>query len=151
MIPQRLSTDFWKTSARSLWAAAGTVALLGAVCIPVFAADEVDQAKIPPPVKRKVEFARDVKPLLARCKRCHDEDERSGGLRLDSRAAAEDGGDSGPAWEAGKSGESLIVQLTAGAVAEKKMPPPSEGNPLTVEEVGVLRAWIDSGALWPSD
>lgn len=116
-----------------------------------FAADEVDQGKIPPPVKRKVEFARDVKPLFARCKRCHDEDERSGGLRLDSRAAAEDGGDSGPAWEAGKSGESLIVQLTAGAIADKKMPPPNEGNPLTTEEVGVLRAWIDSGALWPDD
>ena len=29
------------------------------------------------------------------------------------------------------------------------MPPEGEGQPLTAEQVGLIRAWIDQGAKWP--
>jgi Protein of unknown function (DUF1553)/Protein of unknown function (DUF1549) len=31
------------------------------------------------------------------------------------------------------------------------MPPPGKGEPLTSEQVGLLRAWIDQGAQWPKE
>ena len=54
-------------------------------------------------------FESRIRPLLAsRCYACHT-GARSGGLRLDSRAAALEGGKSGPALVPGKPEESLLI------------------------------------------
>jgi len=37
----------------------------------------------------------------------------------------------------------------AGVHPDITMPP--KGEPLTRDEVGLLRAWIDQGARWPAD
>src|SRR4051794_28688151 len=61
---------------------------------------------------RRVDFERDVRPILARhCLSCHGPSKQKGGLRFDRKAAAMNGGNSGPAIVPGKGGESPIVQL----------------------------------------
>ena len=52
----------------------------------LFAADDV------------AKFVEDVQPLLeAKCVSCHGPEKQEGGLRLDSLAAAREGGEQGPA------------------------------------------------------
>jgi hypothetical protein len=104
--------------------------------------------KVPPAATRKVDFARDILPLLAdRCNHCHGPDEQQGYLRLDAKAIVVRGGQSGPLFEPGKSAESLLVQRLVGLGTEKRMP--LEEEPLTDEQIGLIRAWIDQGAVWP--
>ncbi len=51
-------------------------------------------------------FESKVRPVLvANCLGCHGPEKPKGGLRLDSRAAALKGGDSGPAVVAGEPGD----------------------------------------------
>src|SRR5947209_1763413 len=64
-------------------------------------------------------FLDKVKPLLdSRCVDCHGPDKQKGGLRLDSRAAAILGGDSGPAIVPGRPADSLILQAVLHARAK---------------------------------
>lgn len=109
---------------------------------------EVDISKLPLPVARKVDFVRDVQPILAdRCYVCHGPDKQQNDLRWDVKAAALRGGLSGPAILPGKSAESRMIHLVAGL--EKGLVMPQKGEPLSPEQIGLLRAWIDQGAQWP--
>src|SRR4051812_38584709 len=114
------------------------------------AAASADEARqLPPAVKRKVDFVKDVEPILNRsCVGCHGADKTRGSLRLDDGKLALLGGDSGVVIRPGKSERSLLIQLVAGVDAERSMPPEGRKK-LTAEEVGILRAWIDRGAAWP--
>src|SRR5262245_53218159 len=104
---------------------------------------------LPAPASQSVEFTRDIQPILnVRCVQCHNSKSQMGGLRLDSSKALV-GGLSGPAILAGKSADSLLVKMIAGQIEGKRMP--MSGDPLTSEEVGLIRRWIDDGALWPQD
>jgi mono/diheme cytochrome c family protein len=120
------------------------VLLLGAV-------HGASAADLPPPARVQVDFARDIKPILQRsCLSCHGADRPKGGLRLDNRDAALKGGDSGRAILPGDSTNSPLVLIVAGLHDEiERMPPKGKGDPLTAEEIGLLRAWIDQGADWP--
>src|SRR5262245_2980708 len=105
-------------------------------------------ADLPPPADRRIEFARDVRPLLVKnCLACHGPEKQKGGLRLDRKADALRGGDDGAVIVAGKSAESLLIQLVAGQDKHRVMPP--KGERLIAGEIGLLRAWIDQGAVWP--
>ena len=96
------------------------------------------------------EFDRDVKPILARhCAACHGPDKPRGGLRLDRRADALAGGDSGGAIRPGKPAESLLLARVTSDDPAGRMPP--TGAALTAAEVAVLRAWVEAGAKWPAD
>ncbi|HSU53547.1 MAG TPA: DUF1549 domain-containing protein, partial [Candidatus Dormibacteraeota bacterium] len=107
------------------------------------------QSSLPPPATRKIDFVRDVQPLLTNaCYDCHSGTKQKGGLRLDSKEAALKGGDSGPALVAGKSSESLLIQVIAG-LKEDIARMPKKRDPLTDEQIGLLRAWIDQGVDWP--
>lgn len=93
-------------------------------------------------------FETKVRPVLATaCVKCHGPDKASGGLRLDSRAALVEGGDSGPAIVPGDAEGSLLVQAVRHADDALKMPP-KESLPAGV--VADLAAWVDSGAFWPA-
>src|SRR5262245_47250457 len=71
-----------------------------------------------------VDYVRDVKPILAKtCYRCHGPDKQRSGFRLDTVAAAIEGGDSGPAIVPGKSGQSRLIRAVTGADDVKAMPP----------------------------
>lgn len=111
-----------------------------------------DSPELPAPAEQEVDFARDIQPILAgRCTRCHGAENHEGGLRLHRVADAMAGGDSGPAIEPGKSAESRLIRYVAGIDPNVVMPPEGEGERLTGEQVALLRAWIDRGAVWPSE
>jgi hypothetical protein len=60
------------------------------------------------------------------------------------------GGDLGVDILMGNSAQSPLIHYVARVVEDLEMPPEGKGEPLTDEEVGILRAWIDQGALWDS-
>lgn len=104
---------------------------------------------LPAAASRAVEFAKDIQPILgSRCLQCHSSKNLMGGLRLDS-AKALAGGLSGKVIVPGKSAESLLVKMIGGQIEGKRMP--MAGDPLTDEQVGLIRRWIDDGAAWPED
>lgn len=102
---------------------------------------------LPPPADRRVDFATEVKPIFeASCVRCHGRGRDRGGLRIDSRDTLLKGGDTGPGVVSGKSADSLLIAMVAGADPDEVMP--KKGKKLTPEEIGTLRAWIDQGVVW---
>lgn len=98
-----------------------------------------------------VDFLREIQPILRdNCYECHAGTTQEGGLNLGIKAKAFAGGDSAAAILAGKSEESLLIQLVSGVDEDRVMPP--EGNRrLTEKQIGLLKAWIDQGAQWPDD
>jgi mono/diheme cytochrome c family protein len=100
---------------------------------------------------RKVDFATEVQPIFAEhCLQCHGPDKQESNLRLDIRAAALKGGDSGAWFVAGKSAESEMVRRITAQDASERMPPPDEPTrPLSAAQIETIKAWIDSGAVWP--
>ena len=114
--------------------------------------DDEPVMTLPPAATRKVDYDRDVRPIFASsCQGCHGPKKQKGGLVLHRKAAALAGGDDGPAILPGKSAESRLIRYVAGLDEDHPMPPEGSGKPLTPEQVGLLRAWIDQGAEWPED
>jgi hypothetical protein len=123
---------------------------LFALAMPAAALTPAEQSKLPPPVARPVDFAKEIKPLLeSSCIKCHAKGKAKGGLSLENRESFLKGGETGPAVSVGHSGDSLIVEMVAGLDPEMMMP--KKGSKWTPEQVGLLRAWIDQGAPWPAD
>ncbi len=109
----------------------------------------VDFAKLPPALPRPVDYVREVQPLLeANCYKCHGPSRTENGLRLDDRESALRGGEIGPAVVPGNSAESVLVQAVSHARDDLGRMP-KKGDALTVDQVALLRAWIDQGAVWP--
>jgi hypothetical protein len=103
---------------------------------------------LPPATNRRIDFVKDVEPIFAaRCNYCHGEEKQEGALRLDARAIVLRGGKSGPLFATGKSADSLLIHRLVGSGEQKQMP--LEDEPLGEDEIGILRAWIDQGAVWP--
>ena len=97
---------------------------------------------------KKVDYAKDVQPIFASaCYKCHGDKKQESGFRLDRKADALKGGDLGKAIVPGKSAESPLIRYVAGLDKEIKMPP--KGERLKPDQIAVLRAWIDQGAVWP--
>src|SRR5262245_50601966 len=91
-------------------------------------------------------FEKQVRPLLIEhCWQCHGEKKQQGGLRLDSRETALEGGVNGPAIVPGKVDESLMIQAVRRS-GKLKMPPE---KPLPAPAVATLAHWIERGAPWP--
>lgn len=104
----------------------------------------------------KVDFARDIRPLLQRsCVDCHTGDKVKGDLNLGSRATMLKGGQSGdPAVVPGRSQDSHLLRYVQDRVEDLEMPPLKRRGKypaLTAAEVEMLRAWIDAGAVWEQD
>jgi len=99
----------------------------------------------------KVDFSRDIQPIfIKRCYECHGPDKQKSDLRLDQKAAALHGGKSGvPMLLAGKSAESQIIQRVTSPDPDEVMP--SKGERLSAAQIGLLKAWIDQGAVWPDE
>jgi len=133
--------------------ACGFVAAILAIpsASPCIAADEAATPQNPVAAK-KIEFDRDIRPIFAAsCYDCHGPETQDSGLRLDRKSRALLGGDAGVVIVAGKSDESLLVRYISGADPDIIMPPEGEGDPLTKEQIDLVRAWIDQGAVWPAD
>ena len=119
------------------------------------------QLTLPPERRRRVEFDRDVRPIIERrCLSCHDE----GGAppRLDAGGPAGERGGYQRLLEshvvAGRARTSPLVWHLMGrrtdrpwdATGEQPAPAPmpAEGGPLTAEELRAVVEWIDFGASW---
>lgn len=124
---------------------------LGAVtaCVAVWTGATAAAMDTPlPAAERKIDFARDVRPILDEsCVQCHAGDKRKGGFSINNRDSLLFGGENGRTVEPGDSSASKLIRLVASTDAEEMMPP--KGDRLTAEQVGILRAWIDQGVQWP--
>src|SRR5947199_5799439 len=102
------------------------------------------QTKLPSAVNRKIDYEKDVQTLLSqKCYVCHGEDVQQSGLRLDKRQNALRGGDYGPVISPGNSADSKLIRRLVNGDGGLQMPPT---GPLSDDEIGILRAWIDQGA-----
>jgi hypothetical protein len=98
-----------------------------------------------PEAARAKFFEAEVRPLLAEnCVKCHGPAKQKGGLRLDSLAAAQEGGRAGrPSCRADLE-ESLLVE----AINYEGLQMPPTGQ-LDARKRAVLTRWIEMGAPWP--
>ncbi len=98
-----------------------------------------------------IDFEKDVFPIIeANCLDCHDGETLKGGIGLDSFYHATQPTDAGEAlFLAGKPEESVLLHVVEETDLEKRMPP--KGDPLTKEEIKILKGWIEAGAVWPDD
>ncbi len=94
-------------------------------------------------------FHREVRPILeSTCVECHGIEKQKGGLRLDTLAYAQKGGDSGPALVAGNLEDSLLLdRIFLPADDDEIMPP--ENGPLSPAQQDILKRWIKTGGHWP--
>ena len=101
-----------------------------------------------PSRKEPVSYANDVLGILEdKCVGCHGSALAENKLSLEDIPAMLKGGKKGPALVPGKADESLLFRMAAHRV-EPVMPPKDKpGNsPLSSEELGLLKLWIDAGA-----
>src|ERR1043166_5816493 len=128
-----------------------------ALAIAVHAAEKdkktkVDVSKLPPASsKQGVTYANDIKAIFDKsCVKCHGAEKPKAKLRLDSLAGALKGSENGKVIEPGKSAESVLVINVAHLGDEDDWMPPPDNKakipPLTPEQIGLIRAWIDQGA-----
>jgi len=100
------------------------------------------------PASAKVDFRRDVQPLLKQyCIDCHGPSQQMHGFRLDRRRDAMRGG--------------TVVMITPGSSAASKLyqkligthygPQMPLTGPLSQQQIDVIKEWIDEGAEWPDD
>ncbi|MSU61115.1 MAG: hypothetical protein EXS31_01760 [Pedosphaera sp.] len=110
---------------------------------------EVDVTKLPAPEKTTVDFDRDVRPIFeASCLKCHGPERPKSRFSLVTRESTIKGGEHGEAVKVNDSSASPLIHYVARVVADMEMPPDGKGEPLTAQQVGILRSWIDQGAKW---
>lgn len=100
--------------------------------------------------KDPVDFNRDIRPILSKkCLSCHGQDDghRAAGLRLDKRDGAIAKLESEAiAIKPGNSAKSELLARIASDDPDVRMPPASAADPLTKEQIDLVRRWIDEGA-----
>jgi hypothetical protein len=96
-----------------------------------------------------VDFEKEILPIFRRnCLACHSATEAQSDLVLETPQTILKGGSEGPSVVASNSAESLMLKLASHA-KEPFMPPPDndvKAKPLTPEELGLIKLWIDQGA-----
>jgi Planctomycete cytochrome C len=121
--------------------------------IAAFGLAVVHAADLPPAsTKTGVTFDTDIKPIfMATCMPCHSSTgpkKPAARLSLDTLAGALKGSRDGAVLKAGDSAHSDLVLSVAhvGDDPDSFMPKGKNAKPLTAEQVGLIRAWIDQGA-----
>ncbi len=107
-------------------------------------------AEEPARVSSRVDFRRDIRPLLSdKCFRCHGPDgERESDLRLDQEASAKAVSDGEAAVVPSDPESSLLIQRIVSNDPDERMPPPDSGKDLSPAEIELFRRWIAEGAVW---
>lgn len=98
-----------------------------------------------------ISFNRDIRPILSNnCFLCHgfDPESRGAGLRLDIREAAVAERRGSAAIVPGDPDASLIVQRMEAHDPLDQMPPPDSEKSVTEEQISLVRAWIEEGAVY---
>ena len=128
------------------WAAVEVLAACVAGASP---AAQIDENRLPPPLPVQIDFGRNIKPILTNnCYKCHSGEKPKSHFLLTSREAALKGGNEGVDILPGQSAKSPLIHYVSRLVPDMEMPPEGKGTPLTPEQIGLLRAWIDQGVTW---
>src|SRR4051812_13415594 len=93
-------------------------------------------------------FEKKVRPVLVEhCSKCHSAEAKKlkGGLRLDSRAALLQGGDSGPGLVPGDPDRSRLIEAVGYKNVDLQMPPRGK---LSDAAIADLTRWVQDGAPW---
>ena len=107
-----------------------------------------------PPAASKtgVTYVTDIKAIFdASCVKCHSGDKAKARLHLDTLAGVLKGTKEGKIVTTGDSANSFIIKSVAHLTKDHDswMPPLQNKagiKPLTAEQIGLIRAWIDQGA-----
>jgi len=120
-----------------------TVVVIGLSCANCSGDDALDSAIS----KSQVDFFETkIRPVLSKnCFGCHGLKKQKYGLRLDSKEAMLQGGDSGEVLVPGEVDDSLIIDVLERD--EGQMPP---GKRLADAEIADLKKWVKLGAPWPA-
>lgn len=133
------------------------ISLVMAFGLAVTAADPPAAAPVGvPPIKivvldRKepVLYDKDIEPIFVnKCAFCHSGNIKEGKLDMATHESLMKGGKKGPSIIPGKADESILYKLSA-KVMRPAMPPKSE-DPLTPQELALIKLWIDQGAKAPT-
>src|SRR5262245_46334253 len=111
---------------------------------------------LPPPIpvalpanpREPVSYAKQVADILgAKCVGCHSAALAESKFNMESVEGMLKGGKRGPAIVAGKADESKLFRMGSHRM-EPVMPPKDKKDqkPLTPEELGLIKLWIDAGA-----
>ena len=113
-------------------------------CLSVLAGYSSRAAERPPEQEDQQRIARQAVAILqTRCVVCHGKDKESG-LDLRTREGLLKGGSRGAAIKPGDADESLLYRFVAGE-EKPRMP---MGEELSEYQIGLLKQWIDKGAIW---
>lgn len=129
-----------------------SVALLATAQAQEPAKSKVDLSKLPPAAaKQGITYAGDIKGMLDKsCIKCHGAEKPKARLRLDSLEGVLKGGEDGKVITPGDGTKSMLLISVARIGHEDSWMPPKNNKakiePLTTEQVGLIRAWIDQGA-----
>jgi hypothetical protein len=96
----------------------------------------------------QIDYSAQVKPILNKhCISCHGGVKQSGGFSLLFEAEAKGATDSGaPAIIPGHANQSEMLRRLTSDDPEERMP--YEKDPLSKEEIKILKQWIEEGAKW---
>ena len=117
----------------------------------VVSADDAKLTATLPPAAAKtgVTYATDIKPIFdAACLKCHDGTKKPrAGLALNTLEGTLKGSRDGKVVTPGDSAHSdLILSVAHMGDPDTFMPKGKSAKPLTPEQIGLIRAWIDQGA-----
>jgi hypothetical protein len=114
---------------------------------------KADLSKLPPAAtKANVTYTGDIKAIFdASCVKCHGAEKPKAGLKLNTLEGALKGTKDGKVIEPGHSTKSsLVISVACISDDEDSWMPPKNNKakiaPLTKEQVGLIRAWVDQGA-----
>lgn len=111
-----------------------------AVGAPTAASEPV--ATVPTVVSREISYQNDLLPLFTEhCGECHGAEDPEEGLELTTYRTLMLGSIYGAVIKAGDAEGSYLIEM----VSSGKMP--KRGDPLTPDQIALIRAWIDAGAL----
>src|SRR5579871_476840 len=124
--------------------------------MPVFVSAQEKKAKPVQPIAvvklertTPVLYDKEIEPILVnKCTVCHSDNLKEGKFDMGSYETLMKGGKRGVPVLPGKSADSLLIKL-CGRTQKPTMPPKGE-EPLTPEELALIKLWIDQGAKAPS-
>ena len=98
----------------------------------------------------EIDFNQNIRPILQeRCFACHGALKQESSLRLDSASLLLKGGDSGEIIDLAEVEQSELLIRVSHQDESSRMPP--EGQPLSQEEIELIRQWIKAGGRVPKN
>jgi len=98
-------------------------------------------------LSEEIDFAHQIVPLLKKqCGNCHSGTQKEGGFSLNTRETLLVGGESGLAVVPRQADQGELIARVTTDDDFTRMPP--EGDPLSKEQIKLLKRWIESGVSW---